>query len=294
LQLREHRDYFTFSRFGSNFIISFSQNSTLTNESDLSKADGLSGFDGTFYWSLSLDSPIHFSPRGPAQDGSMTAPKSFNRLTLVPETEAVRKQGQFQSDAKLAAIRGLEAECLSVVQFGSTSPLQTPPEVADSCLILTNANGHTRRASLVGSRLSPAAINYAESESARAAALLDYGADTLTITRSSSRDGKIFFQARYRIFAFRAPPEHHDQPFFSWQSYKEAAGSVVATLVTNGATVALDFKDLLTFQPGRMLVQPTVATARRAMPKYGIYLLFALVTASAAILLWRLNKSTTT
>ena len=128
LQLQEHRDYFTYSRFGTNFIISFSQKNILTNETDLSKADGLSGFDGSYFWSLSLNNPIRFVPRGQAQTGSVAAAQLFNRLTLVPQTEAVREQGQFQSDAKLAAITGLEAECLSVVQFGSTSPLQTPPQ----------------------------------------------------------------------------------------------------------------------------------------------------------------------
>jgi hypothetical protein len=294
LQLQEHRDYFTFSRFGSNFIISFSQKNMLTNETDLSKAEGLSGFDGTYYWSLSLDSPIRFVPRGAAQTGSAAGSQLFNRLTLVPQTEALRQQGQFQSDAKLAAIKGLEAECLSVVQFGSTSPLQTPPQTADSCLVLTDASGQTRRAPLVGSRFSPVEINYTESESARAAVLLDYGADTLTITRSSHRDGKIFFQARYRIFAFRVSPERHGQALFSWQSYKGGAGNVVANLVTNGATVALDFKDLLAFQPGRVLVRPTMMNAKRVRSKYGIYFLFGLVTASAAILLWHINKSTKT
>lgn len=294
LQLQEHRDYFTYSRFGTNFIISFSQKNILTNETDLSKADGLSGFDGSYFWSLSLNNPIRFVPRGQAQTGSVAAAQLFNRLTLVPQTEAVREQGQFQSDAKLAAITGLEAECLSVVQFGSTSPLQTPPQTTDSYLVLANASGHTRRARLVGSTFSPAEINYTETESAMAAVLLDYGTDTLTITRSTPQDGKIFFQARYRIFAFRVPPERHGQAFFSWLSYKGGAGNVVANLVTNGATVSLDFKDLVTFQPGRVLVEPTLVNAKRASAKYVIYFLFASVTASAAILLWHLNKSTKT
>jgi hypothetical protein len=293
LQLEEHRDYFTFSRSGSNFIISYSQNRAVTNESDLLKAEGLSGFDGDFYWSLSLDHPLKVSPRGPAQDGSMPAPKSSNRLTLVPEAEAMHKQGQFQSDAKLAAIRGLEAECLSVVQFGRTKQLQARPEVADSTLVLTDADGQIRRASLMGSQFNPAALKYIESESTKAEATLDYGADTLTITRSSSRDGKIYFQARYRICALRSPSEHHGQAFFSWQSYREGAGSVIATLMTNGATVALDVRDGQAFQPGRVLVQP-LPVLKPPVPKYPIYLLFALTTVSACLLLWQLTRSKTT
>jgi hypothetical protein len=292
LQLQEHRDYFTFSRFGTNFIISYSEKHMLTNETDLTKADGLSGFDGAYYWSLSLDNPIRFIPKEQPETGPVAPGQLFNRLTLVPRTEAVHQEGQFRSAAKLAAITGLKAECLSVIQCGFPGPLETPLHTADSYLVLTNGSGQAQRARLVGSPFGPTEISFMESEAAKVGATLDYDADTLTVTRSTPMDGKIFFQARYRIFAFRVPSERHDQAFFSWSSYKRSAGNVVANLVTNGATVSLEFKDMLTFQPGHVLVQPTTLKGRQAGPKYVIYLLFALVTASAGILLWHMNKST--
>jgi hypothetical protein len=141
----------------------------------------------------------------------------------------------------------------------------------------------------------PVALTHQELPGTKVVASLDYGTDTLTITRSAK--DKVSFQARYRILAFQAPFEPVGKTFFSWQPYKRRTTNVIGTLITNGATVKLDFKGDNTYQLGRILVQPRQGgqqVTQQARSKSVIYLLFALVTAGAVILARSIQHKTET
>lgn len=272
------RDYFAFVSDGPRWLIAFSTRSAITNDSDPSVAEELLGFDGRSYWTLQLDNPFTIRSTSTNLHEQLPPSISFNLLTVIPKEEAQREQGQFQSDVKLATLLGLLAECRTVTQFGCTNEMQHMPRLDGSRLLLPIFDNNTRIAQLEGAPKRPKAISYITTTpgSVTVTAALDYRADTITITRSFR--AKVFFNARYRLMAVALPTVARNDDFYSWRRYKKDAGRVLATIVTNGATVELNIAKDDTLTPGRVIGKARPIAKRSNALIYLIYSLFALLT----------------
>jgi len=203
----------------------------------------------------------------------------------MPKTEAGRKQ-RYQSDIKLTAITGLLAECLSVAQLGWSKPIVGPPRRSGDEVVLPLTEGRSEKGRISGSTRQPSEISYRENEPAGQSinVTMDYSDGAIIISRTFGTH--VIFQARYRILAFK-PNCPVDDFGFSWRAYKDSAGNVLGTLLTNGATMEVSFTNG-SFRPTRLL-----ATSR-PMPHRSeafIFLLFTLVTVGAAIFAWKVRKT---
>lgn len=228
-----NKDYMTILKSGSSFVVGFSVTAPATNESDFASAEELLGFDGEFYWNLSLSKPIRLQFLQTNGVQALPAEIGFNSLTIIPKSEASHSQGQFQSDVKLGKIRGLAAECYSVVQFGYTDPLPIEPPVRRGPLRLGIGS---QVADVSGDVERPSRLEYRElSQRTKTSISMDYRSDTLTVSRST--DGEIWFKTRYRLLQISVMPvaRRADAPF-SWRTYKARAGNTIDTIATNGVT----------------------------------------------------------
>lgn len=187
------------------FLTAFSRQRPLRKLGDVISADDLSGFDGVFHWRLTLNSPTELRTEAEMADLSLPPLKSINHLTIIPKTEAERKQGLFQADAQLAAINGFAGECLSVVQFGFAQELRRALQVDAGTLELQGSGKRNLIATIKGESAHPTELSYGEPTGQKTTTTFDYEKNTLAIKRSAG--GKVFFESRYHLLGVRAPEE---------------------------------------------------------------------------------------
>lgn len=228
-------DYLAMVRQGSNFIVAYSSSNAITNSDFHQGAEKLYGFDGQFYWMLTLNGAYRFY--NPPRNGQ--APElreKFNDLEIIPAEDTLRKSAKYKSDQLFVHIRQVMQECLNVEQLGYQEQIRPLILHEGALLVFSNVTEQRGTINLIGNPDRPTDFTWEEAAHHAATASLDYDQDLLTVTRKTAM-GKVFQKARYHVLAFQALSKAHDKTFFSWETYKAGISNVLATAVTNGATV---------------------------------------------------------
>ncbi|MEI6780770.1 MAG: hypothetical protein WCQ21_07605, partial [Verrucomicrobiota bacterium] len=221
---------------GARYIIAFSRGTAVTNVEALASADILHGFDGEAYWRWQGNPPVRVFGTTDGRRGSGPPLDSYTTLHVISKSEVLKGRGLYQPDAGFSASTALAAECREVVQFGFPYRLKGPPRLAGSDVTFESAeDGTTVRAHLDGDPHRPAGLSYALPTGKGFRLLLDYAADTVDIARLSGTN--VTADIRYHLLACRTDGRAQVPPFFSWQTHVTETVSVMAEVVTNGATV---------------------------------------------------------
>jgi hypothetical protein len=276
------RTFVSFGSRGAQFVIGTSAKHGLLRPDDLVSADTVEGFNDAEYWIFDLNTPVKmFTLNEDGQPKGMPI-QQFNRLTLIPLSEAARKQGIYQGDITLATLQAKLAECLMVVQMGYDRKLLKPPARSNSQLTLSPETGSRRQVRIVGSHAAPKALLY-EQPSETIAVEFDYATDTLHIKRTSGEE--VRSEVRYRILAFDQMRLEHE-PLLSWEFYKgqEGAADVIATVRTNGGTARAEFQEGGTFIPGEIIGEAIrTGSEPKLHQKWILFVLLMLVALGIAL-----------
>ena len=221
---------------GARYLIAFSRGAAVPNVEALAFADILHGFDGESYWRWQGNPPVRVFGTTDGRRGSGPPLDSYTTLHVISKSEVLKGRGLYQPDAGFSASTALAAECREVVQFGFPYRLKGPPRLAGSDVTFESAeDGTTVRAHLDGDPHRPAGLSYALPTGKGFRLLLDYAADTVDIARLSGTN--VTADIRYHLLACRTDGRAQVPPFFSWQTHVTETVSVMAEVVTNGATV---------------------------------------------------------
>ena len=225
----------TFCWAGAHYLLAFTRGTAVTNAGALASADKLYGFDGEAYWCWQGNPPVRVFEKTDGHRGSGPPLDSFTTLHVIAKAEVLKGQGRYQPDAGFSASTALAAECREVVQFGFPYRLKGPPRLAGSELTFESAeDGTTVRALLDGDPHRPAGLSYALPTGKGFRLVLDYAVDTVDIARLSGTN--VTADIRYHLLAFRTEGRAQVPSFFSWQTHVPETVSVMAEVVTNGAT----------------------------------------------------------
>ena len=283
--LATDHEFFSIARQGSNFLVAHSKTMPLTNIVEIQNAEDLYGFDGQFYWAFGLDH--QFGMVGPSKGTNHSSAR--NPLVIIPVTELSHPQGKYQSDVHIKLIKIFKQQGLDVLQFGWNSENGIGPDVAGSVLPPTSRKSEQLQNGTQNPSLEfPTVISYKDQTGRKIVASLDYDNDDMVITRST-RTGKILFKANYHLFMLEPLSSNQTNLSFSWQTYMLTAKDVLATLITNGATMLLDFTNANKFHATATLLTPvkTSDIARLRIKLIAIYSIFTFATAGALILMWK-------
>ena len=225
----DNREYRAICRCGRYFVAAYSGKGPFQEPADIPNAEVLMGFDGSYYWNLTLATTALDTP----------SVSTVNRLVLVPVSEAARPQGMYQADITLKGMKFIEQECASAVQFGYPDDLAKPPQRNVTNLLLEGLDGATENAEVAGSIEEPDEIDYFSGADLRRAVALNSPTDTMTITCLQSKE--IYSQERIRFIAFAQSFRSPAPSIFAWQTYKGAAKNLRARLITNGMHMEVIF-----------------------------------------------------
>jgi hypothetical protein len=276
--------YVAFCREGSRFITAFSQGRRLEKPSDLTLADTLTGFDGSNYWRLTLNSPIQL--RSPAQMTNLDAPPtlSYNNLTIIPNTEVGRPDSDVKPTYQLLGIRGFMMECLSVVQLGFDRDLLSVRPIGVGTLgFQSSSNTGPVIVNSLGEAARPTELQYPAFSGITTTAILDHRKSMLTIKRSFN--GSVSFEARYHLLAV-GPAAFTVVDPYSWQTYKNSATNLQPTLIHDGASFEARVTESNSIIVGKML-HPAVTRAKTrsvGLARAAVFSMFIVLTIAAGIM----------
>jgi hypothetical protein len=224
-------DYYAFMRKDPYFLIAHSVSNAILSPNDLLKADSLSGFDGEYYWSLSLNKPLGSIDETKGDNGEIKQERafSFNRLELIPAKEGQRNPGAVAS--QLDYVR----ELTSVAQLGY--PELINPEILTSGQWLTVQPrlGGKILAKMIGTTNRPHRIEYSMSDPQLGlASNLDYSKNTITLHQT--KENHRISEVEYKILSVNLPDLNANSNLFSWRRYKDAAGDLVSMMTENNNT----------------------------------------------------------
>lgn len=245
------KDQFAFCWSDTRWVVANSSNAHVTNVNDLSKADqSFWGFDGEFYWRLSLNIPTG----APTSNG---LPAKASQLSIHPKADAH------------PVVTSTRRECWRVLQFGFTSELREPPRIVGSDMILNGVPGavpldntpkENVRVKLIGRSNHPDRLDYDKEVCLRVS--LDYPNDALTFEYFATNDPtRTVVTVHSKILAVSNLAAAPDNSVFNWRKYLPP-GQVTADLVTLEGTrrVKLDDKgnfSMYTLTPnGELIMTP--------------------------------------
>ena len=293
VQRTERRvDYFvSFCWDGPRFVIAFSSDAPLTNESDFATAERLYGYDGTNYWRLLNDASKTYV--GSPADLSVAAPIDVSSyLSIIPEEEVLSSQNKYVANPAYTSIMQFASECRHVAQFGYEGNLTEPPRItSDNTIVISGTSKHAKAAEFTGDADQPTSITFGASAKGAPTFRLsmDYATDTMTVDRVSSVSGKTMNTIRYTILLFRAPVLSTPKSPFSWQSYQATAGNIIGDTAKAGATVNMEVTKDGVPQLGKVSTPAQPLPGRARNPIY-VYLIFALSSIIPIVLIIRFRN----
>ena len=240
-------DYYAFMRNDPYFLIAHSVSNSILSPNDFLKADSLEGFDGEYYWFLSLNKPDRSVYE--TKDGTQQSTFSFNRLALFPAKEAERNSGDPAMDGQLMSQLGLVSEFSSVAQLGYPELLEPQILHSGDSLTMQPRLGRKISAKIIGKQNRPNRIEYTLNDPRIGLASdLDYSQNTITVSRTI--EGRKVFAAKYNILSMSLPDKKPDTNMFSWRRYKDAAGDLACTMSENNSTYEVKILPSGTIKPG--------------------------------------------
>ncbi len=286
--------YYAYCWEGQKYVIALSKRNVVSNVTELGSADSLEGFDGQFYWSLTLNYPTR-SYREGKDHVFDTLVEAHNSLDLIPKDEPAWEKANSVRDPMVAALNERIAECRRVTQFGCSYLLAQSPRIKENTLILkaaelpTNVLNGEILVEITGSTSRPQTLSYSGGppHGMPPAFIVsnDYARDTMTIDRLSVRGTQKAFEVRYGLLASEIPTAAALDSLFSWRTYVTNFGEVVAEIVTNGVTRGID-PSLL--QAGQHPSKPK--PVGKMPPKAFVVLFFGVTIVGAALLFRSTNK----
>ncbi len=266
-------DYYAFMRNDPYFLIAHSISNAILSPSDFLKADSLEGFDGEYYWFLSLNKPDRSVYE--TKDGTQQSTFSFNRLALFPAKEAQHNSGDPAMDAQLMSQLGLVREFSSVAQLGYPELLEPQILHSGDSLTMQPRLGRKISAKIIGKHNRPNRIEYTINDPRIGLASdLDYSQNTITV--SQTIEGHKVFAAKYNILSMSLPDKKPDTNMFSWRRYKDAAGDLACTMSENNSTYEVKILPSGTIKPGIAPIHQSTNAPQSQKMVLGAFLILSL------------------
>lgn len=234
VQIQRHSNhYYGFTAVAGNYAAAFSSENAMHEPASMLQAQQLYGYDRSVYWYLELTHPFRIMEDKSLDGGAGKLIEQRNILSIFPASEAERKLGAFPADVGLITHLAVAKISYSVLQLGCEN-FSRSFSMGSNGGTWSLERGGVSSFKIEGDKAKPSVLDYRSSDGVGVKAIMDYGADEMTIEKFTNFRNPPFSKVRYKLLGFSESTLLSKGRAHFWKTHTKMGENILIHTVEKG------------------------------------------------------------